>query len=76
MIGYVVLLISFPVQMTTWLPPESLMSAPLNVNDTLLLIFSGHTADGTVIHQLIQTADGISQATPLDSFKTSLRSGP
>lgn len=75
MIGYVVLLISFPVQMTTWLPPESLMTAPLDLNDTLMLIFSGHTADGAVIHQLIQTADGVSQATPLDSLKTGLRSG-
>jgi electron transport complex protein RnfD len=28
MIGYVVLLISFPVQMTSWLPPHEIAAVP------------------------------------------------
>ncbi|MCL2895754.1 electron transport complex subunit RsxD [Brenneria tiliae] len=75
MIGYVVLLISFPVQMTSWLPPAALQSLPLGFHDTLLTIFSGHTPAGHTASQLMQTVDGVSQATPLDTFKTALRSG-
>ncbi|MFE8154241.1 electron transport complex subunit RsxD [Brenneria goodwinii] len=75
MIGYVVLLISFPVQMTSWLPPAALQSIPLGFYDTLLTIATGHTPSGHSVQQLMQTVDGISQATPLDTFKTALRSG-
>ncbi|MEC5318804.1 electron transport complex subunit RsxD [Brenneria populi subsp. brevivirga] len=75
MIGYVVLLISFPVQMTSWLPPAPLQSLPVGFYDTLSIIFTGHTPSGHSVQQLMQTIDGISQATPLDSFKTALRSG-
>jgi electron transport complex protein RnfD len=75
MVGYVVLLISFPVQMTSWLPPEELRATTLSLQDTLLTIFSGHTAQGATLHELQKGVDGISQATPLDGFKTGLRSG-
>jgi len=75
MVGYVVLLISFPVQMTSWLPPEELRATALTLPDTLLAIFSGHTAQGATLHELQIGVDGISQATPLDGFKTGLRSG-
>ncbi|MBJ7220772.1 MULTISPECIES: electron transport complex subunit RsxD [unclassified Brenneria] len=75
MIGYVVLLISFPVQMTSWLPPVPLQSFPIGFYDTLLTIFTGHTPSGQSVQQLMQTVDGVSQATPLDTFKTALRSG-
>ncbi|MBE0151993.1 RnfABCDGE type electron transport complex subunit D, partial [Serratia fonticola] len=50
MVGYVVLLISFPVQMTSWLPPEELRATALTLPDTLLAIFSGHTAQGATLH--------------------------
>lgn len=75
MVGYVVLLISFPVQMTSWLPPDELRATALSFHDTLLAIFSGHTAQGATLHELQMGVDGISQATPLDGFKTGLRSG-
>ncbi|KAA9001851.1 electron transport complex subunit RsxD [Affinibrenneria salicis] len=75
MIGYVVLLISFPVPMTSWLPPASLQTVPLSFYDTLLTIFSGHTHAGLSVQQLMQDVDGISQATPLDTLKTGLRTG-
>ncbi|MDN0113537.1 electron transport complex subunit RsxD [Yersinia intermedia] len=74
MVGYVVLLISFPVQMTTWLPPLPLQGMSIGFYDTLLTIFTGHTHSGADIHQLQMGYDGVSQATPLDGFKTALRS--
>lgn len=72
MVGYVVLLISFPVQMTSWLPPIELQSIHTNALASLQVIFTGHTATGATLSQLTLGFDGISQATPLDSFKTGL----
>jgi electron transport complex protein RnfD len=75
MIGYVVLLISFPVQMTSWLPPQEIAANTPGLMDTLQIIFSGHTTAGADINTLRLGIDGISQATPLDTFKTSLHAG-
>ena len=75
MIGYVVLLISFPVQMTSWLPPREIAAAAPDLMDTVRLIFSGHAAGGADIAALRMGVDGVSQATPLDTFKTSLHAG-
>ncbi|RFM78867.1 electron transport complex protein RnfD, partial [Salmonella enterica subsp. enterica serovar Heidelberg str. CFSAN002075] len=75
MIGYVVLLISFPVQMTSWLPPYEIAATTPDMLDTLRMIFTGHTASGGDMTLLRIGIDGISQATPLDTFKTSLRAG-
>ncbi|MCL9667685.1 electron transport complex subunit RsxD [Rosenbergiella epipactidis] len=75
MVGYVVLLISFPVQMTGWLPPEALQHSTLTLPETWQMIFTGHNASGLTLQQLQMGVDGISQATPLDNFKTGLRAG-
>lgn len=75
MVGYVVLLISFPVQMTSWLPPDSLQGMTPSLGDTLSMIFHFHTLDGHTMQQLQVGIDGVSQATPLDTFKTGLRAG-
>lgn len=75
MVGYVVLLISFPVQMTSWLPPESLQVVKPGLADTFAMIFSNQTLAGASMQQLQLGIDGVSQATPLDSFKTGLRAG-
>ncbi|MGG5839982.1 electron transport complex subunit RsxD [Huaxiibacter chinensis] len=75
MIGYVVLLISFPVQMTSWLPPHELAATVPGFMDTLHMIFSGHTVAGGDMTTLRMGIDGVSQATPLDTFKTSLHAG-
>lgn len=75
MIGYVVLLISFPVQMTAWLPPHEIAAAAPGFMDAIHVIFSGHTAAGQDMNALKMGVDGISQATPLDTFKTSLHAG-
>lgn len=72
MIGYVVLLISFPVQMTSWLPPHEIAAQVPGLSDALQVIFTGHTASGSNMDNLRMGIDGISQATPLDTFKTSL----
>jgi len=63
MVGYIVLLISFPTEMTSWLPPVALDGTPgLEFTESLSLIFTG-----TANHQ---TIDAFTMATPLDTFKT------
>lgn len=56
MLGYVVLLISFPVEMSTWAP--ALPGGGLSVGETLTQIFAG-----------AQVPDALTGATPLDDFK-------
>lgn len=75
MIGYVVLLISFPVQMTSWLPSYEIAAYIPAFSDALQMIFTGHTAAGGDMASLRLGIDGVSQATPLDTFKTSLHAG-
>ncbi|MDK1234802.1 electron transport complex subunit RsxD [Cronobacter turicensis] len=75
MIGYVVLLISFPVQMTNWLPPQEIAATAPGFLDALQVIFHGVTASGDTMSQLRMGIDGVSQATPLDTFKTGLHTG-
>ena len=64
MVGYVVLLISFPVEMTTWIMPRDLLPEDVNLPnlaESLQLVFApGYQ---------ISTADAFTGATPLDSFK-------
>ncbi|MDM3870956.1 electron transport complex subunit RsxD [Porticoccus sp. W117] len=65
MVGYVVLLISFPVEMTRWLTPATILDSGANLpglSQSLALVFTSSPAlDGLW--------DGISGATPLDLFK-------
>lgn len=75
MAGYVVLLISFPVAMTNWMPPADLAQYSLSFIDALSVIFTDYTLDGYSMTQLKLTADGITMATPLDNFKTQLSQG-
>ena len=56
MAGYVILLISFPLQMTAWAPPRGLGEMP-GLLDALQACFSPHLYDG------------ITMATPLDLLK-------
>ncbi|WP_418883958.1 electron transport complex subunit RsxD [Bisgaardia hudsonensis] len=75
MVGYVILLVSFPLQMTSWLPPIQLLNEPPSFTDAYLLIFSNITSDGFNLSQLTLSIDGITQATPLDAVKTGLKNG-
>ncbi len=63
MIGYVVLLISFPKEMTTWFLPTTVSGESLSLMDSLSITFMG--AD---IHQW----DALTSATPLDTHKTGI----
>jgi electron transport complex protein RnfD len=65
MVGYVVLLISFPQEMTVWLPPAELSARPLGFLDTLAMITTGNLPQGF-------TLDAVTAATPLDVMKTQL----
>ncbi|WP_116472957.1 electron transport complex subunit RsxD [Zobellella maritima] len=75
MVAYVLLLVSFPLPMTGWLPPTGLLSHSLTLMDTLSAIFTGFTLDGFSPHQLRELADGTTMATPLDTLKTGLTQG-
>jgi len=75
MIGYVLLLISFPVAMTSWLVPLELSQYPLTALDVLSAIFTDTTTKGLTVNDLRQTIDGMTMATPLDTLKTDLTLG-
>lgn len=74
MVGYVIVLISFPLQMTRWLPDESMQLHHPSLLDQLSLIFANQ-AHGLNPEHWRQSFDGMTQATPLDNFKTGLHSG-
>lgn len=75
MIAYVVLLISFPVQMTSWIAPSDLSPNSVEFYDAWKLIFTGFDNDGFSLQQVRTSIDGITMATPLDEFKTSVKAG-
>ena len=65
MVGYAVLLISFPVLMTKWPAALQLAQTQLSFLDQLQFIFSGVLPQGVAI-------DAVTSATPLDYLKTQL----
>lgn len=65
MVAYVLLLISFPLEMTTWLPVATMSDHPLNFTTAFQVIFNGQLTSGIAI-------DTLSGATPLDSMKTQI----
>ncbi|CAK0778824.1 SoxR (2Fe-2S) reducing system protein RsxD [Gammaproteobacteria bacterium] len=65
MVGYVLLLVSFPREMTQWLPPVGVTSSWVGPLDAIGLIFNGHTMGGLAV-------DALSHATPLDSLRQQL----
>lgn len=75
MIAYVLLLVSFPLHMTSWLPPLELQLYPVTLADSFSAIFTGFTLDGFSPHQLRELADGTTMATPLDTLKTGFTQG-
>ncbi|WP_416308129.1 electron transport complex subunit RsxD [Neptunicella sp. SCSIO 80796] len=75
MAAYVVLLISFPVQMTAWLPPSSIAMHSADLIDSLSVIFTQYSTDGYSLGQLQNGIDGHTMATPLDQVKTDLTLG-
>jgi len=65
MAGYVLLLISYPVEMTAWLPPRMLNEQVLGLGQTLSVIFTGTLPAGMYW-------DALTMATPLDTMRTQL----
>jgi Na+-translocating ferredoxin:NAD+ oxidoreductase subunit D len=66
MVGYAILIISFPVQMTHWAAPYTLAGEHLGLADAAQYIFSSSLPDGWKL-------DAISTATPLDTLRTQLQ---
>jgi electron transport complex protein RnfD len=64
MVGYAVLIVSFPVQMTHWAGPLELTSAHLSLAQSATVIFGGDVPKTTL--------DAVTMATPLDSLRTGL----
>lgn len=75
MAAYVLLLVSFPLQMTQWLPPLSLQSVSLSPADAVCAVFSQYSCSGFSLTQLQSNIDGITMATPLDTLRTDLSRG-
>ena len=65
MVGYAVLIISFPSYMTHWLTPHGLDQVALSFSDQLAYIFGGHLPPSL-------TLDAVTMSTPLDTLKTQL----
>ena len=65
MVGYVVVMISFPREMTFWLLPSTVNPATLNLSETFNLMFFSQLP-------ATMTWDSISSATLLDGLKTHL----
>jgi Na+-translocating ferredoxin:NAD+ oxidoreductase subunit D len=64
MVGYAVLIVSFPVQMTHWAGPLSLTDTPLTLAQSANVIFGGEFPKATL--------DAVTMATPLDALRTGL----
>lgn len=64
MVGYAVLIVSFPVQMTHWAGPLELTSTPLSLAQSAAVIFGGDTPKTML--------DAVTMATPLDTLRTGL----
>ncbi|WJG08277.1 electron transport complex subunit RsxD [Aliiglaciecola sp. LCG003] len=75
MAAYVMLLVSFPVEMSTWAIPQSLSQFPQSFMDSVSIVFTGFSADGYSIEQLRTHIDGYTMATPLDAVKTAVSQG-
>lgn len=66
MVGFAVLIVSFPMQMTQWPAPHGLGQAGLSFMDQLNYIFLGTLPPHV-------TVDALNMATPLDTLKTRLQ---
>lgn len=75
MAAYVMLLVSFPQQMTSWMPPQQLQANQQTYADPICAVFTDFSCAGYSLTQLKTDADGFTMATPLDTLKTDLASG-
>ncbi len=68
MVGYVMLLVSFPREMTSWVPPLDFSVYPMSFLEAGRYILTGQLPAGV-------TFDALTEATPLDTLKTNLGMG-
>jgi electron transport complex protein RnfD len=66
MVGFAVLIVSFPAQMTQWPAPHALAAVQLGFPDVIRHIFGGGFPAGVA-------PDTVTMATPLDTLKTQLK---
>jgi electron transport complex protein RnfD len=64
MVGYAVLIVSFPVQMTHWAGPLALAPTHLSLAQSAAVIFGGDMSKSML--------DAVTMATPLDTLRTGL----
>lgn len=65
MLGYVLLLTCFPLEMTSWVAPRALVDMHIGFSDAFTAIFLGTVHGGISV-------DAITMASPLDSLKVQL----
>jgi electron transport complex protein RnfD len=65
MVGYVMLLISFPLEMSQWVPPNIINQLEIGFLDTLKIIFLQD-------FPYLLSIDALTMATPLDTVKSEL----
>ena len=65
MVGYIVVMISFPREMTLWTPPLGVADSWPSIADTLGIMFGGEPVSG-------RTLDSITMATPIDTIKAQI----
>ena len=65
MVAYIIWLLSFPLEMTIWLPMKELTDNPMDIISAIQIIFNGELTTGANI-------DTFSGATPLDVMKTQI----
>ncbi len=75
MAAYVLLLISYPQQMTSWLPPTQLQHHAVTGADPICLVFSGYSCQGFSVAQIKADVDGKTMATALDTLRNDLTAG-
>ncbi|MBI2312242.1 MAG: RnfABCDGE type electron transport complex subunit D [Betaproteobacteria bacterium] len=66
MVGYAVLIVSFPVPMTQWLAPETLAAQHLDLGQQLAYMLLGSLPEGIRL-------DALTMASPLDTLKSQLQ---
>ncbi|MFQ5469179.1 MAG: electron transport complex subunit RsxD [Gammaproteobacteria bacterium] len=68
MIGYVVLLVSFPLEMTNWIAPQIHHEFDLGFLDSVIFVLTNQLPANI-------SFDALSEATPLDALKTNIGLG-
>ena len=68
MVAYVAVLISFPQELTAWLPPASIAAYTPGLSDAAFAILTGDLPRGL-------SWDAVSAATPLDTLRTAVAAG-